>query len=80
MSAPLGTVSFHPFLNSPLRGSDTRKGFQETVPSGLADLIERTFTWQGVPAHWAERMVSAGELSPAMRRVCEADNPLNTHQ
>ena len=24
-------VSFYPFLNSPLRGSDTRKGFQETA-------------------------------------------------
>lgn len=31
---------------------------------------------EGTPAHWADRMEQAGELTPAMRRVFAADVPL----
>lgn len=31
---------------------------------------------EGTPSHWADRMAQAGELTPAMRRVFDADVPM----
>ena len=31
---------------------------------------------EGTPAHWADRMQEAGELTAVMRRVFEGDSPV----
>ena len=58
-------------------GGTTRWGLLMAyrTPDAMATPAKWT---SGVPTHWVERTVAAGELSSEARRVFEADNPVRS--